>query len=47
VATGAVVVVVLVGDVGAATVPLQLLKRSAAVIGSKNIQVRTARQTAT
>ena len=47
VATGAVVVVVVVGDVGAATVPVQPLKSSAAVIGSMKMQVRTARQSAT
>jgi hypothetical protein len=46
-ATGAVVVVVVVGEVGAATVPLQLLNTSAAVIGRMKMQVRTARQTAT
>jgi hypothetical protein len=34
-------VVVVVGEVGAATVPLQLQKRSAAVIGSMQMQVRT------
>jgi hypothetical protein len=48
VATGTVVVVVVVvGEVGAATVPLQLQKRSAAVIGSMNRQVRTAQRAAT
>ncbi|HEX7793340.1 MAG TPA: hypothetical protein VF456_03270 [Vicinamibacterales bacterium] len=47
VATGAVVVLVVVGEVGAATEPLQLQKRSAAVIGSMKMQVRTAQRTAT
>ena len=47
VATGAVVVVVVVGEVGAAIVPLQPQKRSAAVVGSMKMQIRTARQSAT
>jgi hypothetical protein len=39
--------VVAVGDVGAATLPPQLLTRSAAVIGTMKMQGRTAQQTAT
>jgi hypothetical protein len=46
-ATGAVVVAVVVGEVGAAAVPLQLQNRSAAVISRMKMQVRTARQSAT
>jgi hypothetical protein len=39
--------VTVVGEVGAAAVPVQLLNRSAAVIGTMRMEIRTAQQIAT